>query len=307
MRPASRLTPRMRRHFCLCVMGVGLGFTLLDAAVAQTTLNNPLMRPAPPARETNAGVQPLPPGTPPGAAPAARNQEGPVQAKSLQEEVNANIQRLNADRVPMPLRILLATVYVSAIHDRTAVLRQPIPPSQQAMLAGQGLPAIPGALPGMTPGLPGALPGAVPGAIPGAFPGAVPGALPGAIPGALPGAVPGAPLSAGVGLVNPFASPPPRPTSIRVRDGEAFSFQGFELTARIRDVEVTLLWTNPDERQTIVFQSGIESPSLPAFVPPASQLERPDSGYFGRVQASGTGSGGSATTGGASGGTGGGR
>lgn len=273
-------------HRAACV---ALLVTVLDTR-AQTALNNPLMRPAPPSRETST-VSALPPGSP----PAARQQDtGPVQAKSLQEEVSANIQKLNADRVPMPLRILLSTVYVSAIQGDTAVLRQPVPPAQQAALANQGA-VFPGS---------GLAPGGIPGGIPGAIPGALPGGMnmggfgsiaPGGLPGGLPGAIPGSPLSAGgIGLVNPFASPPPRPTSIRIRDGEAFSLQGYNLIPRIRDSEVTLSWMHPDERMTVVLQSAIESPSLPAYVPPASTLERPDSSYFGRVQPS-------ATTGGTSG------
>lgn len=246
---------------------------------AQTTLANPLVRPAPPVRDI--ATPPLPAGSP---ANQGRSTDGSVQAKSLQEEVNANLQRLNADRIPMPLRILLSTVYVSAIHGKTAILRQPLPPGQQALLAGQAVATLNspmGALPGGA-GFPGtAMPG-----MPGNTTGTMTGALPGAIPGALPGTtVPGAPLSplsGGANLINPFASPPPRPTTLRVRDGEPISVQGFELTARIRDTEVTLLWTNPDERQTIVFQSSIESPSLPAYIPLGALLERPDSSYVNR-------------------------
>lgn len=283
----------------------GLALMLCTHSQAQTTLNNPLLRPA--TQQQTSVTPPLPANAP----AAAKTPESPVQAKSLQEEVNANIQRLNAERVPVPLRILLSTVYVSAIHGNTAVLRQPIPPAQQAALAapgtGPGAPTFATGVPNAVTGLPGSLPGAAPGAFPGAFPGAVSGG----VPGAFPGATPGVPLSSGVGLVNPFAVPPPRPTSIRVRDSEPFSLQGYDLVARVREQEVTLLWSHSEDKQTIVFQSGIESPSLPAYVPPSALQERPDSGYFNRVQAGatsapagGSGSSGSASSSGTGAGTG---
>lgn len=297
-----------KRLVLTCMAGMA-GMTLMAPLVtspahAQSTLNNPLMRPNTPSREP---VLPAPPPGSPASPQSAGRGDGPVQAKSLQEEVTANQQRLNSDRVPQPLRTLLATVYVSAIHNKTAVLRQPLPPAQQAILAGQG-----SGLPG-TAGAPGGIPGSFPGAgaVPGMSAGGVPGLAAGAAPGALPGGTAGAPLSAGTGLFNPFAVPPPRPTSIRVRDGEPFSLQGFDLTARIREQEVTLLWKNSEDKTTIVFQSGIESPSLPAYVPPQTTLERPDNAYFGRVQATtgapsaagggggGGGAGGTATGGGA--------
>ncbi len=298
----------MRSHSSVCVLRIAAAASLLMAGAAQlatnpvraqTTLNNPLMRPTTPSREP---VLPAPPQGSPASPQAAGRGDGPVQAKSLQEEVSANQQRLNSDRVPQPLRTLLSTVYVSAIHNKTAVLRQPLPPAQQAILAGQG-----SGLPGTAAAL-GIIPGATAGigAVPGLSAGGIAGTVPGALPGALPGGTAGAPLSAGTGLFNPFAVPPPRPTSIRVRDGEPFSLQGFDLTVRIREQEVTLLWKNSEEKSTIVFQSGIESPSLPAYVPPPTTLERPDSAYFGRVQATtgsssaggGAGSGGGAATGG---------
>lgn len=259
-------------------------------AIAQTVQNNPLIRPMPAYREA-----PPPPPQGPGAA---RNEPGgPVQAKSLQEEVTANLQKLNADRVPTPLRVLLATVFVSAIQGKQAVLRQPVPPLQQALLANQGLgvpglPGVPGVGVGVGVGLPGAVPGALPGALPGAFPGVggvggIPGALPGVGGGfgGVPGAIPGSPLSSPLGVAGQLGQPLPRPTSIRIKDGETLSLQGYDLLARVRGQEVTLTWKNSEDKETIVFQSVIESPSTPAYVPPTGLLERPDAGYVGRVQA----------------------
>jgi hypothetical protein len=249
---------------------------------AQTTQNNPLIRPVPAHREAQGATLPPPGG--PGKADG-----GSAQAKSLQEEVTANIQKLNADRVPMPLRVLLSTVYVSAISGKTAVLRQPVPPLQQVLLANQGnAPSnnLTGTGMGMGMGM-----GMGSGMGMSGMPGQIPGAQPGGITPGLPGMNP---LSAAPGQ-SPLGQSLPRPTSIRVRDGQMFSLQGYDLLARVREQEVTLVWINSEDKETIVFQSLIESPSVPAYVPPAGVLEKPDTGYLQRVQSSSQGGSGGST------------
>jgi hypothetical protein len=74
-----------------------------------------------------------------------------------------------------------------------------------------------------------------------------------------------------------------------------FSLQGYDLLARVREQEVTLVWINSEDKETIVFQSLIESPSVPAYVPPAGVLEKPDTGYLQRVQSSSQGGSGGST------------
>ncbi len=248
----------------------------LNNAQAQNSNLNPLIRPKLPTRDA---VPPLPGGK-------LSGNETP-QAKSAQEEMTVKLQQLNADRIPMPLRLLLAPIYVSAMLGDTAILRQPLQQFQQiglvgamnTQLTGQGIPgnlntaSIPqtgmAGLPGMN-----AMPsgfGATAQTIPGGF-------LPGMTPGF---GSPGFSQLGGVG----FAQAQQRPTSIRVKDGEKINLYGFELLAKVNRNQVRLDWIENIEKPVIVYQSGIEPVNQTAYIPPSAILERADQQYFNRSQA----------------------
>jgi hypothetical protein len=264
-----------------------------NTAYAQSGSPNPLTRPKMPSREALLPPPPMPPST----NKSANNE--PAQAKSAQEEMTVKLQQLNADRVPMPLRLLLAPVYVSAILGDTAILRQPLPQTQQIGLVGAANSQLLGQNPqsGLNSGalpqtgasgfnnIPGGFGGAIPGGIGSIPPSFNTGAVPGVTPGVTPGV--GTPGLSQPGVLGFGASqPPPRPTSIRVKNGEMINLHGFELLAEINRNQVTLLWVEKIDKPVIVYQSNIEPVNQGAYIPPSAFLERTDQQYFNRTQAS---------------------
>ncbi len=233
----------------------------------QTTQSNPLVRPNLKAPEV------APSNLPPVPVPGKNSGESGATSKAAQEEFALRNQQLNAERVPLPLRLLLASVYVTAISGDTAILRQPLPMTQQAALFAQGNTVagagLPGAAPGMNPQL-----------------------------GQIPGQAPfGSNMAMGMGQITPLSSPttgslnnqlqpPIRPITIKVVNNKVLNLQGFALKATVTNNSV-ILTLQDNLNNPVVFQSGLESASSPQFVPAQNALERTDNSYFDRVQAKG--------------------
>jgi hypothetical protein len=112
----------------------------------QTAQSNPLIRPNLKAPEVSAA------NLPPVPAQGRSGGESGTNSKAAQDEFVLRNQQLNAERVPLPLRLLLAPVYVTAISGDTAILRQPLPLQQQVTLLNQGNMTAAQGIPGMAQG-----------------------------------------------------------------------------------------------------------------------------------------------------------
>lgn len=221
---------------------------LLGAARAQTPIANPLMRPGPAAVRVDA-----PPPPPPNGARSAA-ERNPVVAAPTSSPATA--PRSAVDEVPAAVLERVASLYVAAIVDGSAVLRSQLSIPQSG-LAGQG-------------GSPATANGGA----------------------AATHATPAGAAAGGAGGVSGAGAQGQgsfRSTSYVVHDSQPIRlFDSYRLLPRVDDEGVILYLLPPRERRgevpRVVFRGLLTSVIGAPYVPSKGQLETPDGGLDGRAR-----------------------